>query len=131
MNRKILALLALLAVMTPAAYGEQDQDVTIKRNPDGTIETFDSQGDASQSSGGGGGQSRGPRPVHSYTKKTSDGIHFKRNPDGSIETWEDDEPMPHSHGGGGTSKAKKKSVAKSTAAKKTVVQNTSVKKKKK
>ncbi|MCW5824642.1 MAG: hypothetical protein KIT34_17725 [Cyanobacteria bacterium TGS_CYA1] len=126
MNQKILALLVLLAVLSPAAYGEQDGDVTIKRNPDGTIETYDSQ-DGPASSGE--GQSRGPRPVHSYTKKTSDGIHFKRNPDGSIETWEDDEPMPRAHSGAGTSKAKKKSVAKNTAAKKTVVQNTSVKKK--
>lgn len=121
MNRKILALLALLAVLSPAAYGEQDGDVTIKRNPDGTIETYDSQ-DAPTSSGG--GQSQSIRPVHSYTKKTSDGIHFKRNPDGSIETWEDDEPMPHSSGGG--SKAKKKSSAK-----KTTVQKTAVKKKSK
>jgi len=108
LNLKILALLALLVVFCPSVLAEQDGDVTIKRNPDGTIETYDTQ-DAPISSGEGRSQ---PKPVHSYTKKTSDGIHFKRNPDGSIETWEDDEPMPRAHSGGGASKAKKKSVAK-------------------
>ncbi len=137
-NRKFFALMALLALFSPTALAEQDGDVTIKRNPDGTIETFDAQDSSSSSGGEGGGGGGGRKPVHSYTKKTSDGIHFKRNPDGSIETWEDEEPMPRASGGG--SKSKKKTLSKTTgktavkataqkATAKTMVKNFTVKKK--
>ncbi len=119
MNRKFYALVALLPIlMNSPVWAERDGDVEIKRNPDGTIETFEA-GQGGGDSGSPAGMSGGYKPVHSYTKKTSDGIHFKRNPDGSIETWEDDEPMPRSHsgGGGGGSKSKKKSQAKKAAPK--------------
>lgn len=138
-NRKFFALMALLALCCPPVLAEQDGDVVIKRNPDGTIETSDAQ-DSSGSADGGGGVSGGGgrKPVHSYTKKTSDGIHFKRNPDGSIETWEDEEPIPRAPGG--RSKSKKKTVTKTTskaavkptaqkATAKTIVKNSTVKKK--
>lgn len=117
MNQKILALLALLAIISPPAFGEQDGDVTIKRNPDGTIETSDS-GSGSDSEAvpsSTGGTRRIPIPA--YQKKTSDGIHFKRNADGSIETWEDEEPMPHSSGGSSGKTKKKTTVKKSTTQK--------------
>jgi len=73
-----------------ASSGEQRyaDGVTVKKNADGTIETFDAgSAPESISQGGGGQRMRPPIVSHAYSKVIG-GVHVKRNSDGTVETYE-------------------------------------------
>ncbi|MGD9683825.1 MAG: hypothetical protein AB7W16_21880 [Candidatus Obscuribacterales bacterium] len=95
----------------PAQTETESDGVVIKRNPDGSIETYDAPG------GGGApaGSSRRSAPAKSYVKKHGDGVVVKRNPDGSIETYDTSDSY-YTRGASGTSKTSRKPGARKRAA---------------
>lgn len=71
-------------------YQRYSDGVTVKRNADGTVETFDS-GSAPESLGGqDAGQTETMRPpiVSKAYSRVIGGVHVKRNSDGTVETYE-------------------------------------------
>lgn len=69
--------------LSPYAVAQEFGDVTVKKNPDGSIETYDS-------SDGSAAAPRG-RSRSSYkrsTQKYKDGVVVRKNADGSIETFD-------------------------------------------
>ncbi len=69
------------ALLAPFALAQEFGDVTVKKNPDGSIETYDSSdGPAPR------GHSRSP--YKRATQKYKDGVVVRKNADGSIETFD-------------------------------------------
>ena len=74
-------------------YQKYSDGVTVKRNADGTVETFDS-GSAPESFGGQDsgqiqeGQTYRPPIVSKAYSRVIGGVHVKRSSDGTVETYE-------------------------------------------
>ncbi len=71
-------------------YQKYSDGVTVKRNADGTVETFDS-GSAPEALGGQvAGQTQTMRPpiVSKAYSRVIGGVHVRRNSDGTVETYE-------------------------------------------
>lgn len=123
----LVAAFALLGVLPPDACGQDsstsnDGGVVVRKNADGSVDTFDATDPAASGSGatpqsqGGGGEIR--YGVHGegkpYTKKHGDGVVVRRNADGTIETYDTSETTEYFPlaGSGSTKPAKKKRSVK-------------------
>ncbi|MBI1269365.1 hypothetical protein GC174_02930 [bacterium] len=122
-----VAAFALLGVLPPDACCQDsstsnDGGVVVRKNADGSVDTFDATDPAASGSGatpqsqGGGGEIR--YGVHGegkpYTKKHGDGVVVRRNADGTIETYDTSETTEYFPlaGAGSTKPAKKKRPVK-------------------
>lgn len=71
----------------PKAGTYKDNGVIIKKNADGSIETYDtSDGPVYSTSGTGSSARGGSTKKHSSSTRNIGGVHVKKNADGSIET---------------------------------------------
>ncbi len=122
----LVAAFALLGVLPPDACGQDsstsnDGGVVVRKNADGSVDTFDAtdpaasgSGATPQSQGGGGGGGEIRYGVHGegkpYTKKHGDGVVVRRNADGTIETYDTSETTEYFPlaGSGSTKPADKK-----------------------
>lgn len=81
----VLAALLLLdgAFLSSPSLAQSYGDVTVRKNPDGSIETFDTSSSSAPAPrrGSSSGHRRG-------TQKYSDGVVVRKNADGSIETFD-------------------------------------------
>ncbi len=70
----------------PKAGTYRDNGVVIKKNADGSIETYDTSDGPVYSTSGTGSSSRGSSTKHTPSTRNIGGVHVKKNADGSIET---------------------------------------------
>lgn len=87
----IVLLLNGLFLIWPA-YSQNYGDVTVKKNSDGSIETYDRSDSAAPA------PKRGSRSGYKRsTQKYNDGVVVRKNADGSIETFDSGAVSPSSH----------------------------------
>lgn len=84
-------LFAFATVKPSSAQDSNHGDVVVRKNPDGSISTYDTSDPAVNSSGSGQVQVGVHGANKPYTRKHSDGVVVRRNPDGSIETFSPEE----------------------------------------
>ncbi len=69
--------------LSPSALGQSYGDVTVKKNPDGSIETYDNSASSDPA------PRRQSRSTYKRsTQKYNDGVVVRKNADGSIETFD-------------------------------------------
>lgn len=93
------------AFLIAPSFAQSYGDVTVRKNPDGSIETFDTSSSSAPAPrrGSSSGHRRG-------TQKYSDGVVVRKNADGSIETFDSGSvgAPPHSTGRSSSSRAASK-----------------------
>ncbi len=102
-----VSLLLNYAFLSLPAFSQQFGDVTVKKNPDGSIETYDSSDSASVAP-----RRQSRTSNKKSTQKYNDGVVVRKNADGSIETFDSGggSPSPrHSSGGRSSSGSVSKS----------------------
>lgn len=114
-----------------------DGGVVVRKNADGSIDTFDSSDPGAPGSGGSAGSSTGSGKliygVHGqgkpYTRKHNDGVVVRRNADGSIETFDTTStPVPLYGSSKPKKRYRKKSRRRYKSTKKSVKKKTTSKK---
>lgn len=99
------------ALLVIPACGQSYGDVTVRKNPDGSIETFDSSQSApAPRRSSGSGYKRG-------TQKYSDGVVVRKNADGSIETFDTGGVAPPRSGARGTARSTAPKAVRSSSGK--------------
>ncbi len=85
----VAGLLLSGSVLVMPAYGQSYGDVTVRKNPDGSIETFDSFASSPATS------RRSSRSGYKRSsQKYGDGVVVRKNADGSIETFDSGDVSP-------------------------------------